>query len=103
MNAAEIVERNVQRDRGKVTFQPLAKAIAQSSKPLRSHAQRQILPLHIACRNLFGLAAYYLALYGYYSGRRIAPRCFGYVQVGYAVGLVDDAVRSALAERVADC
>jgi hypothetical protein len=34
MDAAEIVKRNMQRDRRMVTFQPLAKAIAQSSKPL---------------------------------------------------------------------
>jgi hypothetical protein len=34
MHSAEIVERDVQRDGGKVTFQAFAKAVAQSSKPL---------------------------------------------------------------------
>ena len=47
-------------------------------------------------------ALYGHALYRYYGGRRIAPRRFGYIQMRYAVGLIDDAVRGAFAERIAD-
>ena len=48
MHAAEIVKRDVQSDGGKMAFQPLAKAVAQPSKPFGSHAQRQVLALNIA-------------------------------------------------------
>ena len=57
MHAAEIVERDVQRDGGKVAIDLLAKAVAQSSEPLRGHADREILPLDIAGRNLCRQAA----------------------------------------------
>ena len=48
------------------------------------------------------LALYGYPLYGYYLRWGIAARSFRYIQVGYAVGLIDDAVRGALAESVAD-
>src|SRR5580700_7973042 len=48
------------------------------------------------------LALYGHALYGYYGGGAIAARRLGYVQVGYAVGLIDDAMNGALAESIAD-
>ena len=66
MRAAEIVERDVRRHGRKVAIDLFAKAVAQSREPLRSHAQRQILPLDIAGRNLVRDAAYYLACYCYY-------------------------------------
>jgi len=34
MHSAEIVERDMQRDRGQVTLQPLAKAVAEPREPL---------------------------------------------------------------------
>ena len=52
---------------------------------------------------MFRLTHYGYPLYGYYLRRRIPARGFGYGKVGYAVGLVDDAVRDAVAESIADC
>src|SRR6185437_7958926 len=75
---------------------------AQPRKPLGRHAQRQIRPFNVAGRNMLRLTLYGYPLYGYYLCRRIAVRRFGYVQVGYAVGFIDDAVRGALAESVTD-
>ena len=85
-----------------MAFQPLAKAVGEPRKSFRCHADREVLPLDVACRDLLRLAHYRYAPYSYYGGRRVAARCFGYIQVGYAVGLVDDAVRGALAESIAD-
>jgi hypothetical protein len=69
--AAEIIERDVQANGRKVAIDILAKAVAQSGKSLRCHAQRQVLLFNVACRNLFGLACYGQPLYGRSLRRRI--------------------------------
>ena len=66
MHAAEIVKRDVQRHGRKMAIEFLAKAVAQSSEPLRRRADCEILAFHIACQDLRRLAAYYLARYCYY-------------------------------------
>ena len=43
MRAAEIVERDVQADGRQVAIDLFGKAVGEPGKPLRSHAQRQIL------------------------------------------------------------
>src|SRR6185437_15123476 len=100
MRAAQIVERHVEAHGRQVAIDLFREAIAQPRKPLGRHAQRQIRPFNVAGRNMLRLTLYGYPLYGYYLGRRIAARRFGYVQVGYAVGFIDDAVRGALAESV---
>jgi hypothetical protein len=51
---------------------------------------------------LIGVAGYYFLAYSYYGGWRVPTLRFLY-QMRYTVGLYDDAVRSAVAERVSDC
>ena len=57
MSAAQIVMRDIQRDRCNVIIQLFREAISQPSEPALAHAQRKVLPLNIAGRNvLIGLA-----------------------------------------------
>ena len=58
----------------------------------------RLLAFNVAGRNLGRDAADYLTLYCYYLRRRVAARRFLYGQVRYRIGLVDDAVRDAIAE-----
>src|SRR5580658_7951439 len=68
---------------------------------MRCHADRKVAPLRVASRDFCRLTDYGLTGYGYYGCRRMAV-CSVLAQVGYGIGLVDDAVGDALAERVAD-
>jgi len=47
-------------------------------------------------------AAYYIAFYGYYLRRGVAPGGFLHANVRYAVRLVDDAMGNAIAELSTD-
>jgi hypothetical protein len=79
-------------------------AVGASRAPHSRQATRQQNQprLDVAGRNvLIRVAAYYLTAYGYYSGGRIAALSFLY-EMRYRIGLVDDAVRGAVTERVAD-
>ena len=66
------------------------------------HAQREVLALNVAGRDMRWDAAYYVALYGYYFCRAVATRGIFYSQVRFAVGLYDHAMRGAAIEGVAD-
>jgi hypothetical protein len=68
---------------------------------MQSHAQREVLAFNVAGRDVRGLAAYYLARYGYYLGGGVAPRRRG--RVRYGIGFIDNAVRHLLAKRSANC
>src|SRR5260370_41136230 len=64
MNSAEIVVRDVQRDRRNVIIKLFGKAIGEPSKTPAAHAQRKVSPFNVAGRNvLVGIARYYLAAY----------------------------------------
>ena len=103
MHAAEIVEGDVQRHGRQMAFQPLAKAIGRAAQTAsmpcaasgfaaqRSWSRFAPVRRFLPCCSTATTAA-----------RRIAPGRFGYIQVGYAVGLIDDAVSGALAESIAD-
>lgn len=102
MDTAKIIMRNVQRDRRNVVVQLLAKAIRQPREPARSHAKRKVLPFNVAGRNvLLRIARYYFTAYSYYLSRAVAGHGI-LCQIGYAVGLYDDAVGGVVAEGVTD-
>src|SRR5262245_28035339 len=81
---------------------PLAEPVRQSGEPARPHAQTEVLALSIRRADVRRHAAYYVALYSDYRRGAVAARSLFYVQVYYAVRLIDDAMRHAVAEGVAD-
>ena len=85
-----------------MAFQALAKAIGEPRKPLRRHADRKVLPLNIASRNFFGLAALLSRALLLLHQQTSSVATLRLRSVGYAIGLIDNAVRNALAKRVAD-
>jgi hypothetical protein len=68
----------------------------------RNSPHAKVAALNIAGRDVSRDTAHYVAGYGYYSGGAVAARGFVYVDVYYAVGLDDNAVRHAIAECIAD-
>lgn len=66
MRATQIVERDIKGDGRKVAIDLFREAVAKPRKPLRSHAEREILPLNIGRADFFGLAGYGLPLYSDY-------------------------------------
>jgi len=72
-----------------------------NGQPPRRHTDRKIAPLGVAGRNLSGQADYRFALYDYYRSRGVPMRSI-LPQIGYGVGLIDDAVRHTRTESVAD-
>src|ERR1700733_6103374 len=78
-----------------------AETIAQSREALGRHPHCEVLAFNVAGRDMRRLPAYYLTRYGYYLGRGIAARGILRADVCYRIGLVDDAVRRLLAERIA--
>jgi hypothetical protein len=52
VNADEIVKRHVQAHGCRVLRKPLAKAVAEPSKPLARHAQGQVRSLNMRGRNI---------------------------------------------------
>ena len=75
MHSAEIVVSDEQRDRRLVVTQLFAEPIGQTCKPALLHPQRQIAALDVACGDVAGPSAYYVSIYPYYLGRRVAARC----------------------------
>ena len=72
MNPAEIVMRNVQRDRRNVIIKFLREAIGEAREPTLAHAKRKVLPFNVAGRNvLVGIARYYFLAYSYYLCGRV--------------------------------
>jgi hypothetical protein len=62
MNPAEIVVRDIERDRCNVVVQLLGEAIRQPREATAAHAERKVLPFNVAGRDvLFGIALYLLA------------------------------------------
>jgi hypothetical protein len=78
----------------------LAETIGQPGKAPGRHADAEVRPLHIACRDFRRRALDCLAAYRYYLGRRIAVRS-GRAKIDYSYGLDDDTMGAA-AEGVAD-
>ena len=57
MNAAEIIMRDIERGGRNVIIKFLANAVRQSREPAIAHAERKVLALNIAGRNvLLGIA-----------------------------------------------
>src|SRR6187455_1673299 len=102
MRAAQIIERDVQAHGCQVAVNPLAEAVCEAREPTRSHADRKVLTFDVAGRNLRRHATYCVVFYSDYLCRGVTARRLVYVQVGYAVGLLHDAVRNTIAERIAD-
>src|SRR5438128_7190204 len=90
----EIVKTDVQRHGDAMVFDSLGKTVAQSSKPLARHAQRQVRPLDITSRNLRRHAAYYITLYSDYGRRRVASGGFFYGKLRYGIGLGDHSIHN---------
>lgn len=65
-------------------------------------ASREILAFNVAGRDVGREVAYYLMLYSYYLSGAVTARGVFYSQVGYAVGLYDDAMVGLPIEGVAD-
>jgi hypothetical protein len=77
MNPAEIVMRDVQRDRRNVIIKLLWEAIGKASEPALPHAKRKVLAFNVARWNvLVGIARYYLFAYSYDGGGWVSPAPF---------------------------
>jgi hypothetical protein len=73
MNPAEIIVRDVQRDRGNTVVQLLLKAVRQSRKSALAHAERKVLLFNVTHWNVLILVtAYYFTRYCYYGGWRVS-------------------------------
>ena len=93
--------RDVKTNGRDVMIELLRKGIREPREPSLLHPQRLILALDVTGRNEHRLTDYIVSLYCYYVTGRIAPRCFHADRI-FAVGLDDDAMRTARAESIAD-
>lgn len=102
MRPAQVVERDVQAHRRAMRLQLFRKAVAETREAFAGLPQRQMRPLNVARADLRRHTAHYVASYRYYLRGTVSVRSLRYVQVHYATGFGDRAVRDAITERRTD-
>jgi hypothetical protein len=78
MDVAEIVMSHVQAHGGGMIGELFEKPSVSRANRFLSHAEREVLALNVAGRDVRGGAAYYVTAYRYYFNRRAPARSIFY-------------------------